>query len=59
MAKKAVKKALISMGVSKDARRATYEYIYRQEKGLPWDNRTAYGVGLHYEQQLYRKGITK
>lgn len=57
--KKEIKRYLIKHGGNKAVRAAVYEYIYRQAHGMPWDNRQAYGVGLYYEKELYRAGITK
>jgi hypothetical protein len=56
--KKAIKYALIEMGVSRKGRAAVYEFIYRQNKKLPWDpSKAAYGVGYYHFNDLLRKGI--
>ena len=43
--------------LSKEVRTAVWEYLYRQEHKLPWDNRPAYGVGRFYVEMLRRLGI--
>ena len=51
------KRQLLKMGFDKTCRKAYWEYIYRQEKSMPWDNRACYGVGLFVDQEMVREGF--
>lgn len=50
--KRRCKKALIKQGWGPDARKLLYEFVWRQEHGLDWDNNPCYGVGYGLYQDL-------
>lgn len=41
----------------KEARALLYEFMYRQEREMPWDGRSCYGVGLRLWNDLIDMGI--